>query len=62
MESMYPRCGICGNGFLLPVNMGKEGDRGIKYRCTNPECNVRFDEHGYERYDAEEHEWQRSRK
>ena len=59
MDTMYPKCGICGKGILLPVNMGKEGDRNIIYRCTNKECNMRFDEHGYEIYDEDAQDWVR---
>ena len=57
MDSMYPGCGICDRGTLLPVNMGREGERCIIYRCTNRECNARFDEHGYERYSEEAQDW-----
>lgn len=59
IDSMYPSCGICKKGTLLPVNMGREGERCIIYRCTDHECNVRFDEHGYERYDDNLQDWVR---
>ncbi len=59
MDSMYPKCEMCGKGILLPVNMGREGDRSIIYRCTNAGCNVRFDEHGYEKYSDDTQEWVR---
>lgn len=56
-ESFYPKCGLCEKGTLLPVNLGAEGEGQVKYRCTNPECTARFDEHGYETYDPEEEVW-----
>ena len=55
-EGFYPRCGICGKGRLLPVNLGSEEGH-IKYRCTDPRCNARFDEHGYEVYSEERQDW-----
>jgi hypothetical protein len=58
-ETMYPRCSKCGEGVLLPVNLGKGGERTIKYRCTNLRCNARFDEHGYEIFDPEKQIWVR---
>ena len=59
-EGSYPICGVCGKGRLIPVAMleTQEG-RLVRYRCTNPECNVRFDQHGYERYDPEKQDWVR---
>lgn len=59
MGSMYPKCGVCEKGTLIPVNLGTGGERIIMYRCTNAQCNVRFDEHGYETYDEENNEWVR---
>ena len=56
---MYPKCGVCNRGYLIPVDMGDEEKSYIKYRCTNPQCNVRFDLHGYERYDEEQQVWVR---
>ena len=56
---MYPLCGKCKEGRLVPVNLGKDGDRAVVYRCTNLECNARFDEHGYEIYEVESQEWKR---
>lgn len=57
MDTMYPKCGLCEKGTLLPVNMGNEGERSIMYRCTNKDCNVCFNEHGYRLYDEGTHEW-----
>ncbi len=57
--SYYPKCGCCGTGRLIPVDMGNGSERTIKYRCTNPECSVRFDIYGYETYDTETQRWQR---
>lgn len=53
------KCGVCGKGDLIPVHLGKGGDRAIRYRCTNKDCNIRFDEHGYERYDENKQDWVR---
>ena len=53
----YPMCQVCNKGFLLPVEMGSGDDNEVRYRCTNPECGVRFDRHGYERYDNSTQEW-----
>lgn len=55
----YPPCGLCGKGLLVPVHMGKGPDRPLTYRCTNPACLTRFDEHGYETFDAESETWKR---
>ena len=59
VESMYPVCGICGKGTLLPVKIGTEEDPGIKYMCTNPQCGARFDQYGYEVYNNELQVWER---
>ena len=57
-DSMYPKCGMCnGEGTLLPVKLSQDGDSVIVYRCTNPDCNVKFDKHGYSRYDTETQTW-----
>jgi len=56
---MYPRCGLCGKGYLIPVDLGDEDTNYVKYRCTNPECNARFDLHGYELYNEEKQSWVR---
>ena len=58
-NNFYPRCGICGKGTLLPVNMGNEEDPAVKYACTNPKCCARFDQYGYETYDPEAKAWVR---
>ncbi|MEA3558016.1 MAG: hypothetical protein U9R75_02060 [Candidatus Thermoplasmatota archaeon] len=55
----YTRCPICGKGFLLPVTIGAGEDRNVSYRCTEPECGIRFDKHGYEHFDEKEQEWVR---
>jgi len=57
MDTMYPKCGLCEKGILLPVNIGNEGERNILYRCTSPDCNACFNEHGYQLYDEKTHEW-----
>ncbi len=59
MNTLYPPCGICKIGHLIPVNLGEEGINAVIYMCTNPRCNVRFDQHGYERFDPENQEWRR---
>jgi len=57
-ESMYPSCGMCGGeGTLLPVDLGQDADVGVVYRCTNPACNVKFDRHGYSRFDRDSQCW-----
>lgn len=58
-QSMYPRCPICDSGILLPIILGGGGEKDVKYRCTNPECGVRFDKHGYERYDNDKQDFVR---
>ncbi|MDG6226017.1 MAG: hypothetical protein QCI82_10970 [Candidatus Thermoplasmatota archaeon] len=58
-RTMYPSCPICGSGILLPVILGGGGEKDVKYRCTNPNCGVRFDKHGYERYDREKQDFVR---
>ncbi|UCH88354.1 MAG: hypothetical protein JSV49_08815 [Thermoplasmata archaeon] len=55
----YPGCGKCKTGVLLPVNLGMGSEQSVRYRCTNPECNARFDEHGYEIFDVESESWKR---
>ena len=59
METFYPVCGKCKVGTLLPVNVGVGSEQGVRYRCTNPDCNARFDEHGYEFYSDDEQDWKR---
>jgi hypothetical protein len=59
VEGFYPICGRCKNGVLLPVNLGNGSEVGVKYRCTNLECNARFDEHGYEEFEVETESWKR---
>ncbi|MGA1848838.1 MAG: hypothetical protein ACMUHB_05805 [Thermoplasmatota archaeon] len=44
---------------MLPVTLGSGEDRDVTYRCTNPDCGVRFDKHGYERYDEHKQDWVR---
>jgi len=58
-DRQHPACGLCKKGVLVPVNLGKGPDRALKYRCTNSECNARFDEHGYETFDPETQTWAR---
>jgi hypothetical protein len=58
-EGMYPKCGRCQLGTLLPVNLGKANEKGIIYRCNNPKCNVKFDEHGYSVFDSKTQTWER---
>ena len=55
----YATCSICGKGLLLPVTLGAGDDRDVSYRCTDYECGVRFDKHGYEQYDEEKQDWVR---
>ena len=59
MTDREPVCSLCNKGLLIPVNLGKSTDRSVKYRCTNSECNARFDEHGYELYNPKNHEWEK---
>ena len=61
-EGKHAQCGLCNKGLLIPVNLGKGPDRSLKYRCNNPECNARFDEHGYETYNEEKQDWERPTK
>jgi hypothetical protein len=56
-DSIYPTCGKCGKGKLIPVNLGKTEDKKVVYRCTNPECNHKFDEHGYSIFEVESQDW-----
>ena len=58
-EGQHTLCRLCKEGLLIPVNLGKGPDRSLKYRCTNPECGARFDEHGYEVYNEEKQDWER---
>jgi len=58
-NSAHTPCKLCDSGILIPVNLGKGPDRFLKYRCTNPECNARFDEHGYEKYNEGSQTWDR---
>ncbi len=55
----YVQCPICEDGTLIPVTIGAGEDRDVSYRCTKPECGVRFDKHGYERYDEGKQNWVR---
>jgi hypothetical protein len=55
----YVTCPVCNKGKLLPVMIGAGEDRDVKYRCTSPKCGVRFDKHGYERFNVEVQEWER---
>jgi hypothetical protein len=58
-SSGYVTCPICGKGKLLPVMIGAGEDRDVKYRCTEPTCGVRFDKHGFERFNESIQEWER---
>jgi len=53
----YPICPICNKGYLMPVEIGSGPEKNVKYRCNHPDCGMRFDKHGYERYDRERQEW-----
>jgi len=55
----YLICPICEAGRMLPVTIGSGEDRDVTYRCTNPKCGIRFDKHGYERYDEHKQDWVR---
>jgi len=55
----YPKCPLCNVGYLRPVVLGGGGEKDVKYRCTNPNCGVRFDKHGYERYDVDRQDFVR---
>lgn len=55
----YIKCPICGKGFLIPVTIGSGEDRDVSYRCTEPTCGIRFDKHGYERYNEDTQDWDR---
>jgi hypothetical protein len=57
----YPKCPVCDSGYLLPVILGGGGEKDVKYRCTNPNCGVRFDKHGYEKYDPVKQDFVRMR-
>ena len=59
IDSFYPACGRCKRGVLLPVNLGMGNDQSVRYRCTNTDCNARFDEFGYEIYDDKTQDWVR---
>ncbi len=59
MAEKEPTCSLCGKGALVPVNLGKNLERFVIYRCTNHECNARFDEHGYELYDMDKQVWKK---
>jgi hypothetical protein len=58
-EGQNAICGICKSGVLVPVNLGKGPERILKYRCSNPQCNARFDEHGYETFEPQAQIWKR---
>lgn len=58
-DGMYPKCGRCQEGYLIPVDLGKGNEKGVTYRCTNIKCNVRFDEHGYSVFDENTQTWER---
>ncbi len=55
----YITCPVCGKGKMLPVMIGAGEDRDVVYRCTDPGCGVRFDKHGYERFNEKVQEWER---
>jgi len=55
----YPICPVCTKGLLVPVVIGAGEDKDVRYRCTEPSCGVRFDKHGYERFDEGCQEWKR---
>lgn len=59
--SSYVDCPICGRGKLIPVMVGAGEERDVKYRCTEPTCGVRFDKHGYEKFDEGSQSWVRMR-
>jgi len=58
-EGQYAPCGICKAGLLVPVNLGMGPERILKYRCSNAQCNARFDEHGYEVFETQTQSWKR---
>ena len=58
-EGTYPKCDRCKQGFLVPVDLGKGNEKGVTYRCTNLQCNVKFDEHGYSLFDPNTQTWER---
>ncbi len=58
----YPRCPLCNKGTMIPVEIGAGLEKDVKYRCTDPKCGVRFDKHGYEKYDLERQDWIRLEK
>jgi hypothetical protein len=58
-EVQNASCGICKSGILVPVNLGTGPERILKYRCSNPQCNARFDEHGYEVFEPATQTWKR---
>ena len=59
MPDKEPLCSMCGKGVLVAVNLGRGPERFIIYRCTNHQCNARFDEHGYEVFDPEGQTWKK---
>ena len=59
MSEKEPLCSLCGKGVLIPVNLGRGPERFVIYRCTNHQCNARFDEHGYEIYNSKEQVWKK---
>jgi len=58
-EGIYPKCNRCGTGILIPVNLGESNKKGVIYRCTNLQCNAKFDEHGYSVYNPQTMNWER---
>jgi hypothetical protein len=58
-DGQHAPCGICKAGVLIPVDLGAGTERPVKYRCNNPQCNVRFDEHGYEVFEVKTQSWKR---
>jgi hypothetical protein len=58
-EGMYPKCGRCGIGILVPVNLGETNRKSVVYRCTNIKCNAKLDEHGYSIFDTQTLTWER---
>ena len=58
-SAYYATCPICGKGLLLPVMVGAGEDKDVKYRCIEPSCGIRFDKHGFERFNEQKQEWER---
>ena len=58
-QGMYPKCGRCKTGTLIPVNLGESNKKGVIYRCNNLKCNAKFDENGYSVFDSGSLTWER---